>query len=88
MNITPNGTGPVILTGATSGTGATAGLQEVYNALTTGNGMDVSSTSLTSGNLVKLASTGTAAAGNSQTVLNVVSSGANTMRLRRRQQRN
>jgi hypothetical protein len=78
INITPNGTGPVILTsGVTAGTGATAGLQMLANALTTGNGMDVSSSSLSGGNLVNLAVTGTAAATN-QTLLNISASGANT----------
>ena len=42
VNITPNGTEPVYSTsGVTTGTGATAGFQEVYNSLTTGNGEDV-----------------------------------------------
>jgi hypothetical protein len=77
INITPNGTGPVILTsGVATGTGATAAMQLVDNSLTTGNGQDVSSSSLTSGNLANLAVTGTAAA-TGQTVLNIATSGAN-----------
>lgn len=78
IDITPNGTGPVVVTsGATTGTGATAAMQLVANSLTTGNGLDVSSSSLTSGNLVNLATTSTAAASNTQTVLNISASGAN-----------
>jgi hypothetical protein len=61
----------------TTGTGATAGLQVAANSLTTGNGIDISSSSLTTGNLIYLASTSTAAGSNTQTVLNVATSGAN-----------
>lgn len=44
---------------------------------TTGNGLDLTTSTLTSGNLVSLSSTGTAAASNTQTVLNITTSGAN-----------
>ncbi len=72
------GTNPLIFSsGVTTGTGATAGIQEVYNSLTTGNGSDISSSSLTSGSLVNLSSTSTTAASNTQKLLNVALSGAN-----------
>jgi hypothetical protein len=72
------GTNPFILTsGVTTGTGATAGIQNVFNSLTTGNGLDISSSSTTTGSLVNLASTSTAAGSNTQKVLNVTTSGAN-----------
>lgn len=77
-NTVTTGTNPLIFSvGVTTGTGATAGIQEVYNSLTTGNGLDVSTTSLTTGNLAKFTSTSTAAGGNSQTVVNIATSGAN-----------
>lgn len=44
---------------------------------TTGNGLDITSSTVTSGNLVSITNTGTAAASNTKTVLNVASSGAN-----------
>lgn len=44
---------------------------------TTGNGLALTTSTLTTGNLVSLTSTGTAAGGNSQTVLNISTSGAN-----------
>lgn len=44
----------------TTGTGATSGLQFIVNSLTTGNGIDASTSSLTSGILLKAASTSTA----------------------------
>lgn len=44
---------------------------------TTGNGLALTSSTVTSGNLVSLSNTGTAAASNTKTVLNVSSSGAN-----------
>jgi len=47
------------------------------NSLTTGAALAVSSSSLTSGSLVTLASTSTAAAANTQTVLNIATSGTN-----------
>ena len=65
IDITPNGTGPVVITsGVTSGTGSTAGLEFVANSLTTGNGEDIDSSSLTTGNLVNLANTNAASTGN------------------------
>jgi hypothetical protein len=72
------GSNPFILTsGVTTGTGATAGIQNVFNSLTTGNGLDISSSSVSSGSIVKITGTGTAAASNTQKVLNVTTSGAN-----------
>lgn len=44
---------------------------------TTGNGLALTTSTLTTGNLVSLASTGTAAGSNTQTVLNIATSGAN-----------
>ena len=44
---------------------------------TSGNGLALTSSTLTTGNLVNLASTGTAAGSNTQTVLNIATSGAN-----------
>lgn len=44
---------------------------------TTGDGLALTSSTLTSGNLVSLTSTGTAAASSTQTVLNIATSGAN-----------
>ncbi len=61
----------------TTGTGATAGVQIAANSLTTGNGLDVSSTSLSSGSLVNLAVSGTAGI-SSQKVLNVSTTGVIT----------
>lgn len=46
-------------------------------ATTTGNGIALTTSTLTTGNLVSFASTGTAAGSNTQTVLNVMTSGAN-----------
>ena len=44
---------------------------------TSGNGLALTSSTVTSGNLVSLTNTGTAAASNTKTVLNIASSGAN-----------
>lgn len=44
---------------------------------TSGNGFSLATSTLTTGNLVSLSSTGTAAASNSQIVLNIATSGAN-----------
>lgn len=44
---------------------------------TTGTGLDISSSTVTTGNLMKLTNTGTAAASNTKNVLSIVSSGAN-----------
>jgi len=72
------GSNPFILTsGVTTGTGATAGIQNVFNSLTTGNGLDISSSSVSSGAIVKITGTGTAAASNTQRGLVVDVSGAN-----------
>lgn len=62
---------------STTGTGATAGSVFTYNSLTTGDGLSVSSSSATSGNLVKITSTSTAAASSTLTGLNIAMSGAN-----------
>lgn len=64
-------------TAVTTGTGATAGFQITANNLTTGNGHEISSSSVSSGNVVRIAATGTAAASNTKTALNVATSGAN-----------
>ena len=64
-------------TAVTTGTGATAGLQVTANSLTTGNGAEISSSSVSSGNVVSIAATGTAAASNSKHALIVATSGAN-----------
>ncbi len=72
------GSNPFILTsGVTTGTGATAGIQNVFNSLTTGNGLDISSSSVSSGAIIKITGTGTAAASNTQRGLVVDVSGAN-----------
>ena len=58
---------------------ATAGTTMAINAnsLTTGTGLSVSGNALTTGNLVNIASTSTAAASNTQTLLNLSLSGSN-----------
>lgn len=63
--------------GATTGTGANAPFSVIANSLTSGNGADISSSSITSGNLMALTMTGTAAASNTKTGLAITSSGAN-----------
>lgn len=60
-----------------TGTGTSSSLSVVSNSLTSGNALSVSSSSLTTGNLISLISTSTAAGGNTQTVLNIATSGAN-----------
>jgi|GEM_PF-1736078 len=79
LTITPTATasGVNITSANTSGTGATASLSVTGNSLTTGAGFSVASSSLTSGSLVALTATSTAAASNTQTVLNVATSGTN-----------
>ena len=62
----------------TTGTGATSGLNAAANSLTTGDAFTFSSSSLTSGNVLKLVSTSTSAASNTQTVLNVSTGGINS----------
>ena len=64
-------------TSVTTGTGSSAGLQVTANSLTTGNGAEFSSSSVSSGNVVSIAATGTAAASNTKTALSVSASGAN-----------
>lgn len=64
-------------TTVSTGTGASAGLQVTANSLTTGNGAEFSSSSVSGGNVVFIAATGTAAASNTKTALNVSTSGAN-----------
>jgi hypothetical protein len=64
-------------TSVTTGTGSSAGLQVTANSLTTGNGAEFSSSSVSSGNVVSIAATGTAAASNSKHALLVATSGAN-----------
>ncbi len=49
----------LITSGVTTGTGATAGIQGVFNSITTGNAIDLSSTSNTTGSLIRLTSTST-----------------------------
>ena len=72
------GTNPIIFsTGVTTGTGATAGHQIVANSLTTGNALDISSTSVSSGSIVNISSTSTAAASGTQKGLNISFSGIN-----------
>ncbi len=48
-------------TTVTTGSGTTAGFQITANSLTTGNGAEFSSSSVSSGNVVTIAATGTAA---------------------------
>lgn len=67
----------IFTTTVTTGTGTTAGLQVTANSLTTGNGLDVSSSSVTSGRVASFAATGTAAASNTKTALYATTSGAN-----------
>lgn len=74
-----NGTGSVrVPTAVTTGTFLNAGLSVTASSLTSGQGVSVFSTSLTSGSLVDLTVAGTAASGNTQTVLNVATSGTNS----------
>jgi len=73
-------TNPLIFTsGVTTGTGATSGIQNTFNSLTTGNGFDISSSSLTTGAIAKITSTTTAInhTAGSNGLLSVISSGAN-----------
>lgn len=62
----------------TTGTGTSAGFQLVADSLTSGNAIDLSSTSATSGSLFAIASTSTAAASNTLTGLKIAMSGANS----------
>ena len=65
-----------IVSGVTTGTTTTSGFSVVGNSLTTGTGIYGASSSLTSGTLVNLQVSGTAAAA-SQTALNILTAGAN-----------
>lgn len=73
----PAGTGRFRLTsGTTTGTTNQSGLSVNVNSLTTGTGLYVASSTLTSGLLADLQVSGTAAAA-SQTALNILTTGAN-----------
>ncbi len=61
----------------TTGTGSSAGLYINASALTTGNGMDIQGNAVSSGNIVAISSTSTAATSNTQTGLNIALSGTN-----------
>lgn len=75
--IVPNGTGSLVLTsGVVTGTTTTAGVALAANSLTTGTGFYAASSTLTSGKLMDLQVSGTAA-GASQTGLNILTTGAN-----------
>lgn len=76
--LTSDGTIITFAPTVTTGTGATAGVVGTANSLTAGNGFDFSSSSVSSGNVFRIAATGTAAASNTKTALNVSTSGANT----------
>lgn len=61
INVSPNGTGSVVLTsGVTTGTGVSSALSMTANSLTSGYGLYGSSSSLTTGSLAYLSSTSTA----------------------------
>lgn len=75
--LTSDGTIVTFAPTVTTGTGATAGVVGTANSLTTGNGFDFSSSSVSSGNVFSIAATGTAAASNTKTALFVSASGAN-----------
>lgn len=75
--LTSDGTIVTLSPTVTTGTGATSGLNANANSLTTGDAFNFGSSSVTSGNVVKIAATGTAAASNTKTALNVSTSGAN-----------
>ena len=77
ITLTPGGTGSLIVSSATT-TGVTgdSGLVLLGTALTSGTGFYAASSTLTSGNLVDLQVSGTAAAA-SQTALNILTTGAN-----------
>jgi len=75
--LTSDGTIVTFAPTVTTGSGSTAGLAATANSLTTGNAFDFSSSSVTTGNVVSIAATGTAAASNTKTALRVATSGAN-----------
>lgn len=62
---------------AITGTSPYLPLSGATYTTTTGNGLDLTASTLTSGNLVRISATGTAAASNTKTALNVSTSGAN-----------
>lgn len=72
-----DGTLLAIAATVTTGSGSTAGLNATANSLTTGNAFEFSSSSVSSGRVVNIAATGTAAASNTKTALSVATSGAN-----------
>jgi len=77
ISLTPNGTGSVSITsGVTTGTTTSSALALNANSLTTGTGLYLASSTLTSGLLADLQVSGTAAAA-SQTALNILTAGAN-----------
>jgi hypothetical protein len=71
-----SGPGLQVVAGATTGTTTTSATSISANALTTGTGLYLASSSLTSGKLADLEVSGTAAAA-SQTALNILTAGAN-----------
>lgn len=79
FSILDNGTA-IFTPSVTTGTGATSGIQVVGNSLTTGNLIDVSSSSVTTGALAKLTSTSTAINHtiNSNGLFQISSSGVNS----------
>jgi hypothetical protein len=78
LTLTPKGTAGVRVTsGVTTGSGTTAGFQVAVDSLTTGQGASFASSSVTSGSVVNIASTSTAAASSTLKGLNIAISGAN-----------
>ncbi len=76
ITLTPNTTGSVQITsGVITGTTTTSALALNANSLTTGTGLYAASSTLTTGKLVDLQVSGTAAAA-SQTALNILTTGA------------
>lgn len=72
------GSGTMSLTSAnTTQSGTSSAFAGNFNSLTTGTGMNLASSTLSSGTLLNLSVTGTAAASNTQKVLNITNSGAN-----------
>lgn len=75
--LTTDGTIVTLAATVTTGSGATAGLNATANSLTTGNAFEFSSSSVTSGRVVNVEATGTAAASNTKTAFRAATSGAN-----------
>lgn len=74
------GSNPWLITsGVTTGTGSTAGINPVFNSITTGRGIDAATNSVTSGSLLRLTSTSTAInyTAGTNALLGIVMSGAN-----------